>query len=272
MRLRNKVVLVTGAGTGIGREIALLFAREGAKVVVNDVTLAKANRTAKEIGKKATAVAADVADSRAVKRMFEKVRRVHGKLDALVNNAGIAETSDLEIEKFNRTGEARAQEILSGQGIRTHWRITQELSDAGWKRMLDVHLTGTFYCSRAAIPLLAKTRGSIINMSSIAGLSGLEAVPHYCAAKAGILGFTRALALELGSQQIRVNAICPGFIETPMTAPISPVLKQMLISQTPLGRWGQPQEIARTALFLASEDASFCTGQWVSPNGGLVMQ
>lgn len=272
MKLRNKVVLVTGGATGIGREIALLFAKEGARVVVNDLKLAGARKTAKEAGRKALAVAADVADSAAVARMFRKVEKECGRLDVLVNNAGIAQTADLEIDKFNRIGEARAEEMQSGEGIRTHWTITQDLSDAAWKRMIDVHLSGTFYCSRAAIPMLAKTRGNIVNMGSIAGLSGLEAVPHYCAAKAGILGLTRALALELGSQQIRVNAIAPGFIETPMTDPLSPVIKGLLTAQTPLLRWGKPYEIARAALFLACDDASFVTGQWVSPNGGLVMQ
>jgi 3-oxoacyl-[acyl-carrier protein] reductase len=114
--------------------------------------------------------------------------------------------------------------------------------------------------------------GSIVNMSSVAGLQGLGGVPHYSAAKAGILGFTRAVAQEVGSRGIRVNAICPGFIETPMTEAVSPVLRMLAIGQTPLGRIGTPREVAQTALFLASDESSFITGQWLSPNGGLIMQ
>lgn len=274
MKLKNKIALVTGAGAGIGRAIALRFAAEGATVVVNDVTLAAARRTAGEIEKgRAIAIAADVADSTQVRRMFAKVRKELGRLDVLVNNAGIAHTGEGEIEKFNRIGEARINELMSGKGIQTHWTITEELSDQAWSRMLAVHLNGTFYCSREAIRLMGpRKQGAIINLSSIAGLSGLEAVPHYCTAKAGLLGFTRALALELGSQKIRVNAICPGFIETPMTSPIAPLVKQQLIARTPLARWGTPEEIAAAALFLACDESSFTTGQWISPNGGLVMQ
>jgi 3-oxoacyl-[acyl-carrier protein] reductase len=274
MKLKNKIVLVTGGGAGIGQAIALRFAAEGARVIVNDVTLKAAQQTTGRLAKhQAVAIAADVADSGQVKRMFAKIKKDFGKLDVLVNNAGIAQTGAGEIEKFNRMGEARIAELTSGQGIQTHWTITRDLPDEAWKRMIDVHLNGTFYCTREAIKLMeSRGDGVIINMSSIAGLSGLEAVPHYCAAKAALLGFTRALALELGSQRIRVNAICPGFIETPMTNPISPVIKAQLIAQTPLARWGKPEEIAAAALFLASDESSFVTGQWVSPNGGLVMQ
>jgi 3-oxoacyl-[acyl-carrier protein] reductase len=271
MTLEGRIALVTGGGSGIGEAISRRFAAEGATVVVNDVSEAAAKKTADSI--KGVAVAADVADSAAVKRMFAEVKKRFDRLDVLVNNAGIAETGAGEIEKMNRTSEARIQELMSGQGLKTHWTITQELSDESWRRMIDVHLTGTFFCSREAIALMApRKRGVIINMSSIAGLSGLEAVPHYCAAKAGLLGFTRALALELGSQQIRVNAICPGFIDTAMTSPMSPVLRAQIVAQTPLGRWGEPEEIAAAAAFLASDDAAFVTGQWISPNGGLVMQ
>ena len=137
------------------------------------------------------------------------------------------------------------------------------------KRLLAVHLDGTFYCCREAISRMEGGGGAIVNMSSVAGLMGLPPAPHYSAAKAGILGLTFALAGELGAQKIRVNAICPGFIDTPMTAVFSPMLKMMLIGQTPLGRLGQPEEIAETALFLASDASSFLTGQFVSPNGGL---
>src|SRR5207248_10834036 len=133
------------------------------------------------------------------------------------------------------------------------------------------HLYGTFHCIREALPRMAERGGSIVNISSVAGLTGLAGVPHYTAAKAGILGLTKAVAGEVGSRGVRVNAICPGYIDTPMTQPIPQIVKQMAIGQTPLGRIGQPEEVAATALFLASDDSSFFTGQWLSPNGGLVI-
>jgi NAD(P)-dependent dehydrogenase (short-subunit alcohol dehydrogenase family) len=136
--------------------------------------------------------------------------------------------------------------------------------------MLAVHVDGTFFCTREALRLMSpKNRGVIVNISSVAALTGLEVVPHYSAAKGAILAFTRAVARDVASRGIRVNAICPGYIDTPMTAPISPLLKAVSLSRTPLGRFGEPEDIARTALFLASDDSAFFTGQWLSPNGGL---
>lgn len=274
MRLKDKVALVTGAGTGIGLAIARRFAEEGARVVVNDLKLATAQKAVSEIGdERALAVAADVSDSDQVKQMFQQVEREFGALDVLVNNAGILDTGAGEVERFVQVSEARLAEAGSGQGITTHWEMTRNLSDESWRRMMGVHLDGTFYCCREAIGLMApREQGAIVNLSSVAGLSGIDAVPHYSAAKAGILGFTRALAAELGSQNIRVNAICPGYIETSMTSGVSEPLRHALSSQTPLLRWGRPDEIASVAAFLASDDASFCTGQWISPNGGIVMQ
>ena len=136
--------------------------------------------------------------------------------------------------------------------------------------MIGVHLSGTFFCTREALKLMsAKNRGSIINMSSVAGLHGIPIASHYGAAKGGILGFTRSVALEVGSRNIRVNAICPGWIDTPMTQNFSPLLKMSLTARVPLQRWGRPEEVAATALFLASDDSSYFTGQWLSPNGGM---
>jgi 3-oxoacyl-[acyl-carrier protein] reductase len=145
------------------------------------------------------------------------------------------------------------------------------MGDTDWDRMLKVHLYGTFYCTREALKLM-EDGGSIVNMSSVVGLQGLPGIPHYAAAKAGILGFTRSVAQEVGSRRIRVNAICPGYIDTPMTQEIPELLKQLAVARTPLGRMGTPDDIARTALFLAGEDSSFITGQWISPNGGLLVQ
>ena len=159
---------------------------------------------------------------------------------------------------------------MSGGPVRTHWDITREMTDEDWHRMIGVHLNGTFFCSREALKLMsARNRGVIINMSSVAALMGIEVAPHYGAAKGGILAFTRSLSREVASRGIRVNAICPGWVETPMTQPFSPLFRAFATSQVPMGRWAQPPEIAQTALFLASDDSSYFTGQWFSPNGGL---
>src|SRR6266852_5583900 len=145
------------------------------------------------------------------------------------------------------------------------------MTDAQWTRMLAVHLNGTFFCTREALRIMSRQNsGAIVNLSSVAAW-GLETVPHYSAAKGGILAFTRAVAREVGSRGIRVNAICPGYIDTPMTAPISPLARPAITARTPLVRTGEPREVALTALFLASDDGAFYTGQWLSPNGGLMM-
>src|SRR5262245_45628471 len=272
MRLQDKVALVTGGGSGIGRAIALRFAEEGAHVIVNDLTSDRAQATVAVMKAGAgRAIAADVADSGQVRAMFATVERDLGRLDVLVNNAGIGLTSADERARFAQLAEARIAETLAGE-IRTHWDVTVNMTDEAWRRMIAVHLDGTFYCTREALRLMNRAnRGAIINLSSVAALTGLDTVPHYSAAKGGILSFTRALAREVGSRGIRVNAICPGYIETPMTAGVSPLVQKVILSCTPLGRWGEPEEVAATALFLASDESSFYTGQWLSPNGGLVI-
>jgi len=271
MRLRDRIALVTGGGSGIGRAIALRFAEEGARVVVNDVNKEAAERVVAELGAAgALAIEADVSDSGAVRAMFGEIGRALGGLDVLVNNAGIGSTGSGEGQRIREQTEARIMEIVTGQGIQTHLDVTERMSDETWHRMIGVHLNGTFFCTREALRLMSgRSRGSIINLSSVAALMGLETVPHYSAAKGGILAFTRAVAREVGSRGIRVNAICPGYIDTPMTAPMSELVRKAVLSRTPLGRWGEPEEIAATAAFLASDDASFVTGQWISPNGGL---
>ena len=273
MKLEGKVALITGAGSGIGRAVAQLFAQEGARVVANDLHAPAAKATVESLGARADAaraIQADVADSGQVKAMFAEIEREMGSLDVLVNNAGIAGTSAAERERLLQKSDARIMEMVSGQGVVTHWDITQDMTDETWLRMIGVHLNGTFFCTREALRLMSRqNRGAIVNMSSVAGLMGLENVPHYSAAKAGILGFTRAVAREVGSRNIRVNAICPGFIDTPMTQQMSPLMRQAVTMRTPLGRWAEPEEVAKTALFLASDDSSFFTGQWLSPNGGL---
>jgi len=274
VKLKDKVSLITGAGSGIGRAIATLFAREGARVIANDLNEKAARETVEALGAAgsgARAIRADVADSAQVKAMFAEVEREFGSLDVLVNNAGIAGTSAADRDKLRERSDTRIMELLSGEGIRTHLDVTQEMTDEAWHRMIAVHLNGTFFCTREALRLMSRRdQGAIINMSSVAAW-GIEAVPHYSAAKAGILGFTRAVAREVGSRKIRVNAICPGYIDTPMTQPMSDLMRKAVVARTPLGRYADPDEVAQAALFLASDDSSFFTGQWLSPNGGLLI-
>jgi 3-oxoacyl-[acyl-carrier protein] reductase len=274
VKLRDRVALITGGGSGIGRATALLFAREGATLIVNDLNLETAQRTveASELPQdRARAIRADVSDSNQVKVMFAEIEERFNALDILVNNAGIAVSAN-RWKEINKRAEARLEEMSNRTGVSTHLDVTQDLSDEEWHRMIAVHLNGTFFCTREALKLMSrKNSGVIINMSSVAALRGLDASPDYSAAKGGILSFTRAVAQEVASRNIRVNAICPGFIETPFNDPISPKLKTNFVRQIPLGRSAEAQEVATTALFLASDDSSFFTGQWLSPNGGFFM-
>ncbi|PYN30311.1 MAG: hypothetical protein DME01_27645 [Candidatus Rokuibacteriota bacterium] len=272
MKLKDRIALVTGGGSGLGRAISLLFAEEGAHVIVNELRPETAEQTVSSMKGPAggRAIQADVADSAQVKAMFATIERELGTLDILVNNAGIAFGPGDDRAEVNRKSEALIMELLSGQGGQTHLDVTQNLSDESWRRMLAVHLDGTFYCTREALRLMSKkNRGAIVNLSSVAALTGLEVVPHYSAAKGAILAFTRAVARDVASRGIRVNAICPGYIDTPMTERMSPLIRTAVIARTPLRRTGEPHEVAATALFLVSDDSSFFTGQWLSPNGGL---
>jgi 3-oxoacyl-[acyl-carrier protein] reductase len=163
-------------------------------------------------------------------------------------------------------------QVMAGEPITTHLDVTMGMSDDEWARMLAVHLNGTFYCTREALKLMSRVNaGSIVNMASVAALMGIPGAAHYGASKGAIIGFTRSVAGEVASRGIRVNAVCPGWIDTPMTAEANqnPMFAMFIKARTPLGRFGRAEEIATAVLFLASDDSSFMTGQWVSPNGGL---
>ncbi len=265
-RLEGRIALITGAARGLGARIAERFVEEGADVIVNDLSLSAAEKTARRLGGRA--VAADVSDPASVAAMFESVRTMTDRIDILVNNAGISgiEGDNDAQERIRLRAEAMARgeeppEELDG-GI-------AEVTDEKWRRMLAVHMDGTFYCCRGTVPLMPDA-GAIINLGSIMGTFGRGGGLAYCAAKAGILGFTRALAHELAPRNIRVNAIAPGWIHTDMTDPLAP-LHPMLEMQTPMGRMGEPDDIAWCAVYLASQEAGFVTGQTLSPNGGWYM-
>ena len=267
-RLSGKVALVTGAARGLGLAIARLFRAEGATVVVNDLKAAAAKEAAAAIG--GTGVAADVADSAAVEHMFARVAADYGRLDVLVNNAGIngVEHRPERAAEFRRRAVAQAMELAAGGPVRTHFDFTVDEPDAEWRRMLAVHLDGTFFCTRAALRIMnPQSSGSIVNMGSIMGTAGGAGAAAYCAAKAGILGFTRALAREVASRGIRVNAIAPGWIDTDLTTFLGDA-RALIAAQTPMGRFGDADDVGWAAVYLASDEAKFVTGQVLSPNGG----
>jgi 3-oxoacyl-[acyl-carrier protein] reductase len=271
MKLRGRVALITGGGSGLGREIALTFAREGAKIAVNDIRRAAAEQAVKEVeaaGGEAMAVLADVSDSIEVRAIFEEVLERWGTIDILVNNAGIAVMSEEVKQRF-----AEMIGAMLGPGRPTQTvGATRTMSDSHWRRTLSIHLDGTFYCTREALKIMEpKGSGRIINMASVAGTAGLLGAPDYSTAKAGIIGLTKSVAREAIARGIYVNAIAPGFIDTPLLDVMDETTKQLTIAQTPIGRLGTPKEVAALALYLASDDSSYTVGQVISPNGGYYM-
>jgi 3-oxoacyl-[acyl-carrier protein] reductase len=270
--LNGKVALVTGAGSGIGEGIAHAFSDAGAVVVANDIALDAAERTAKELSGESHAIAADVANRDDVAAVYAELDERFGGLDVLVNNAGIMEGEPGELARTSERVPQIMAETMGGGPRTTFWDALERISDASWDRMIAVHLSGTFFNMRAAVPRMIKRGGgAIVNISSAAAVLGTPANPHYSAAKAGILGLTRAAAGELGARNIRVNAICPGVIDTPASRAGDPAMVAMLAGSAPLGRVGTPDEIAAAALFLASDAGSYMTGQTLGVNGGVHM-
>ncbi|ACM60257.1 3-oxoacyl-[acyl-carrier-protein] reductase [Caldicellulosiruptor bescii] len=245
--LKDKVALITGASRGIGRAIALKFAQNGANVVINYSSSQSQAENLKEeiekIGTKTMIIKCDVSNPDEVNQMFSQVENEFGRLDILVNNAGI--TKDGLILRIN---------------------------EEDFDKVISINLKGAFLCARAAAKMMVKQRfGNIINISSVVGIAGNVGQANYAASKAGIIGLTKSLAKELASRNIRVNAIAPGFIKTDMTEVLSDKVKEAMLSSIPLGRFGEADEIANVALFLASSLSSYITGQVIVVDGGMIM-
>ncbi|MDN5292741.1 MAG: 3-oxoacyl-[acyl-carrier protein] reductase [Eubacteriales bacterium] len=246
MFLEEKTAIVTGASRGIGKAIAVALAREGATVVINDLSQEAAEAAAAEIranNGRAIAMAADVADSAQVETMVTRVMEECGRIDILVNNAGI-----------------------------TRDTLLLRMKEEDWDAVLNVNLKGVFNCTKAVSRFMIKQRsGVIVNIASVVAVMGNIGQANYAAAKAGILGFTKAVARELASRGIRVNAVAPGYIQTDMTEKIPEEIKAKLIESIPLGFIGQPEDVAEAVLFLVSPAARYITGQTLHVNGGMVM-
>lgn len=247
MNITEKTAIVTGGSRGIGRAIAVELAKAGVQVAIiyagNTAAAEETLALVKAQGVQGMMIQCDVADGAAVEAMVKEVKDTFGSIDILVNNAGI-----------------------------TRDTLLMRMKETEWQEVLDTNLTGVFHCTRQVSKLMIKQRhGIIINLTSIVGLVGNAGQANYSAAKAGVIGFTKAVAKELASRNIRVNAIAPGFIETDMTAILSDTAKEDILKTVPMGRMAKPEEVATVAAFLASEEAKYMTGQVLHVDGGMIM-
>ncbi len=246
MRLEGKVAIVTGAGSGIGEATAIKFAHEGAKVAVCDINLAACENVVKSIadaGGSAMAVHLDVTDKASVAAMVEGVMQAWGRVDTLVNNAGIVQDAQLK-----------------------------KMTDEQFDRVIDVNLKGVYHCTKAVVDImLAQGTGCILNASSIVGLYGNFGQTNYAATKFGVIGMVKTWARELGRKGVRANAVCPGFIETPILKSMPEKVIKMMEDKVPLGRLGKPEDIANTYAWLASDEASYINGAVIEVSGGVTI-
>lgn len=243
MRFQDKVVLVTGAAAGIGLKTAEAFASEGAVLCICDVNPEAGEKAVKALGSDASFHRVDVSDSRSVGDWIDAVVDRHGRIDVLINNAGI-----------------------------TRDALVMRMKEADWDLVIDINLKGTFNCIRAVSKVMMKQRsGRIVNIASVVGVMGNPGQANYVASKAGVIGLTKTVARELAPRGITVNAVAPGFIETDMTAALSEKVKTAMLAQIPLARAGSPRDVADAVAFLASDAASYLTGQLLHVSGGMYM-
>src|SRR5205809_1260171 len=246
MLLKDRMVFITGGSQGIGRACALILAEAGAHIAIGSRNLEKLNAVVQEVeqlGRRSLAVKVDINDPMQIRAAFAEVVQQFGRIDVLVNNAGITKDT-----------------------------LLLRMKKEEWDSVLQTNLTGVFLCSQEAIRIMLKQRyGRIINIASVVGQSGNPGQANYVASKAGIIGFTKSLAQEVASRNITVNAVSPGFIETAMTAKLSEAVKEGLLEKIPLGRIGSDRDVAYGVRFLASDEASYITGQVLNINGGLYL-
>jgi len=245
MRLKDRVAIITGGARGIGKKISQTFLKEGASVYIFDVNQEEGARTVGEFQQaydgKVIFFKVDITDEKSVEQSIEKIIEAEGRIDILVNNAGI-----------------------------TRDNLILRMSLEDWKKVIDINLTGAFICSKHTVKYMVKNRsGKIINISSIVGVHGNAGQSNYSSSKAGIIGLTKTLARELAGRNILVNAIAPGYIETEMTEKLSDKIKEKLMEQIPAGRLGSVDDVAKTALFLASDDSNYITGTVINLDGGM---
>ncbi len=252
MRLQDKVCLVTGGAAGIGKATVIRFAEEGAKVVFCDMNKEAGEDLVKELGGDASFSVVNVADRDEVQKWIENTEKKYGRIDVLINNAGV--TRDGLTVKY-KNGE-----------------VVSEMSQQDWDLVIDVNLKGVFNCTQAVIPSLIKNGGGVIvNASSVVGLYGNFGQANYVATKAGVIGMTKVWARELGRHNIRVNAVAPGFVLTEMVQKMPEKVLENMQQHTPIGRLGQPVDIANTYVWLSSDEASFVHGTTISVDGGIVL-
>jgi len=247
MKFKDKVVVITGSSRGVGKALAIGFAKEGARVVVNYVKestqAADVVSEIKKLGQQAIAIKADVADYKQVDQMIQQVLREFGRVDILVNNAGSFKDS-----------------------------LVKTMEKNVWDEVIATNLNGVFNCTRVVINLMREQKsGKIINITSVQGQTGTIGASNYVAAKAGVIGFTKAVAKEVARSGITVNAVALGFINTGMLKRLQEDLQNKIVMQIPMGRFGDPEEVAKTVCFLASDDANYITGQVINVNGGYYM-
>jgi 3-oxoacyl-[acyl-carrier protein] reductase len=247
MEFENRVAIITGGRRGIGRAIACILAERGSHIVIADRQEDEAIEAAEEItsdcGQRTISIPTDVSDHQAAQQLIDKTLQEFGRIDILVNNAGV-----------------------------TRDTLILRMTEADWDFVLNINLKGAWNCCKAAIrPMMKQRYGRIINISSVSGLAGQAGQTNYSASKAGLIGMSKALAREVASRGITVNVVAPGFVPTALTDNLPQELKDTMMQMIPLGRWGEPEEVAKAVAFFASDDAAYITGQVLSVDGGMMM-